>query len=271
MKTDKEDVLETNVEAPASTGPTWEERVAKQRSQWRAQDQSKYINPSYDPELDATWNIYMWRGETVGWEKVGQHRKKPGRRKGMTMNRLFANIRQKFEVAGQVPLLLISEQDDAERIKNKQFLAPPGRRPSLRPEEPPARSLATPGKREVAPEPRNAHLLKADGTPKKAPTKPEPKKEAKVLPLKKAEQKSTPEKSVGERVRFASWGSLNGKSYFLGTWKGTSKRDAHNAAHAKFTSHTGIRTVAIADMPYSTRNEIVAEGVVPGVTEMEAP
>lgn len=135
------DVLEADVVVPSDL-PPWEERAARLRAEWRKQDQARYVNPDFDPDLDATWNVYMWQGPVLGWDKVGSVRKKRGRRKEISMNRLFANLRQKFGIAAEVPVKLISQQDDETRIRAKQYLAPPRRFETNRPLEPKAESVA---------------------------------------------------------------------------------------------------------------------------------
>lgn len=255
---DAADILTTDIVAPEPGESTpqseWEERMSNQRSNWRAQDNAKYINPEYDPELDVTWHIYMWQGPKKGWKKVGYNRKKPGRRKPMTMNRLFANIRQKFQIASEVPVKLISQQDDEQRIAKKLMLAPPERKKGNRPDEPLPESLVTPGLRDPKDKPP-VRVIKGQPVPKK-----------KAAPAAKA---APAKKPAGDKIRFATWGAMHGKTYFLGASKAARKVDAKHEAQAAFAGHVGLKTVAIADMPYAVRNEIV--DAVAGVTEMEAP
>jgi hypothetical protein len=220
----------------------------------KLRDDQRYINPAYDPRLDAIWHVYMWDGKT--WQMVGEVRKKPNRRKPMTMSRLFAGIRNKFSIAKEVPIRLISKQDDSERTKRGLELASPERRKGNRQEEPLAIALATPGKRVAAPPP---------------PRKPSPK--AKVdIPAPKSKKTTTEaQNDPSGKARYAMWGAMHGRTYFLGTSSANRQTYAKLETQSRFPDHVGIKAVPITNLPYATRNEIRDGGLVAGVTEMEAP
>lgn len=249
------DVLDAGISAP--------------RPKTKLRDDQRYINPTYDPRLDAVWHVYMWDGHK--WVFQGGVRKKPNRRKPMTMNRLFAAIRQSHSIAKEVPVRLISAQDDAEREKRGLEMAPPERRGTTRPTEPPAVALATPGKREAPAPVRKIKV--ATPAPKSAERSPRDIDAAQAVrnikspgPRPVAAPKPKPNKA-----RFAVWGAMHGKTYYLGAYNEPKVVSAKSAAMARFPDHVGIKVRPMTALPYSTRNHITDGELVAGVTEMEAP
>lgn len=115
------------------TLPDFETRMADQRHVWSQQGTDRFRNPDHDDVGDREWRAYAWfdRWILLGTRPVKRHRRKP-----MTMNRLFAGVRQAFggRIASYVPVKLITTTDDLLRIGRGHPLAPPVRFPSLRPE-----------------------------------------------------------------------------------------------------------------------------------------
>lgn len=235
MKHD-EDILETTIEAPPA-GPTWEERVAKQRAEWRRQDRERFVNPDFDPDLDAVWNVYQWCGDSIGWDKLGSVRKKPGRRKAMTMNKLFASLRRRFSVAANVPLKLISRQDDLARVRQHQFLAPPKHFETT--------ASATP----------RPESLKIDKAPKQ--------------PVRRVRKDTSA--LISKRTKFVAWGALGGKWFFLGACESHTKRESRREIEKRFPVYVNPTILAVTDLKYALRNRVLSGQYVAGVTRMKPP
>lgn len=106
---------------------TFEERMARQRAEWRAHDVQRFLNPDKCPETDAIWHVYAWMPRKREWRFVGERPIRNHRRKPMTMNRLFAAIRQRYGLRKRAVIKLISATDDAVRQRRGEKLAPPQR------------------------------------------------------------------------------------------------------------------------------------------------
>lgn len=278
----EDDELDADVLVPTPK-PEWEERMAKQRAKWREEDRAKYVNPDFDPDANAVWNVYQWRGNVLGWEKVGSAHKKPGRRKPMTLNRLFAGIRQKFGIASNVPVRLISQQDDATRIRDRQYLAPPSRKMTTAPIEPQIKDYRVngiaKGRTPAAEKLTEATLSQKDKQAVKAIVAGlgSDKKPLKRIGILAAGATTLPGGRITTKaptkagLKFAAWGTLQGSWYFLGTSHDPSKQAVQNQMKAQFPAFGNITVVSVSKMSYGLRNQLTDSDLIAGVSTMEPP
>lgn len=97
---------------------SYEERMAEHRKEWRRQDQRRYEAPwrrsgLVDAEGDNHWLVFAWSAKQRCWVHIAERRVKSRRRKPMTMNRLFAGIRQQIGLKRDVVVKLITVTDHA--------------------------------------------------------------------------------------------------------------------------------------------------------------
>lgn len=234
----------------------WQERMARQRAEWRQQDKKKFYNPEHelpageDP-LDKEWNVYAWTDSDHGlsWYLAGERHKKPGRRKPMTQNRLFAGIRQQFGIARDTPVLLVSQRDD----KGAESHPAPKHRDTLRPWKPPKEAVAL---REIP---------KVQKTKIRKDTSPKMKIEPKIASTGRV---------IGFtfKTRYVAWGRTGPKHawFYLGPCGAMTKRDAKREIGHRHPTHSEVVVIDVRTLSYSLRSRI-RSNLVPGVTKMEPP
>lgn len=125
------EILEGPVVPAGDPQDEFTKRMAQQRRDWRKQDLQRYKDEQRErlslTFRDDTWNVYGWSPLYRKWIMLGKRPVKSHRRKPMTMNRLFAAIRQRFGVPKHVTIKLITELDDALRRRRGEKFGPPTR------------------------------------------------------------------------------------------------------------------------------------------------
>lgn len=234
--------------------PSWIERMAEQRKRWKEQDQARYVNPDKDPEAEAVWVVYAWLTSKAGagWQCMGEKRKKTHRRKSMTMNRLFANLRQSLGLSKETPLLLISRQDDRVRRKTSREFEPPKHHNTLRPHKPPAASL------------------------KLAVLTPTPKRKIRKDTSVKLKLEKTTRKDGAVRftfkTRYVAWGQMTGRSwYFLGAAEDGTRKGATAEMKQRWAAYSEIVVVEVKSLKYSLRSRIMDGRLRAGVSKDTPP
>lgn len=238
----------------------YEERMAKQRREWRLQDERKFYNPehavpaSQDPD-DTVWNVYAWRdskGRTAGamsWHFMGSRPVRKGRRKPMTMNRLFAALRQRFGVARDTPLLLVSKRDDHGNHPA------PKHRDTLRPHAAPAAAVAV--SPTVAP-----HLTRHR------------KNRAPKLELVKRTD-SAGRVTFTVRTRYVAFGRRDGSKgggwTYLGPCQATTKAKGRAEIEHRYPLYPTVTLFQVSSLSYSLRVRLMNGSILPGTTKMHLP
>lgn len=235
--------------------PSYIERMAEQRKQWKEADKAKFYNPSRDPEADKVWVVYAWlngKNRKGRWHCLGERAKKPGRRKPMTMNRLFAGIRTRFGLLKEVPVLLVSRQDDRARISRNEEHAPPKHHDTLRPHRAPDASL----KLEVlAPTPKRK--VKKD-------TAPKVQLERKVGTTSKV--------MFTFKTRYVAWGRMPGREwYFLGAAEDGTRKGAAAEIKTRYPMYADLKVLEVKALKYSLRSRIMDGRLRAGVSKDTPP
>lgn len=149
--------LSTLTATPTPERPEWEERMAPASARnWQKRDRTRFlppdrrpdgVNADYDVRHDH-WLVFAWkpyrtasgrgwvttaneRGERIRrcrWTLVAEKNVRRGRRKPMTMARLFASLRQQCGLDKFVPMKLTTTYDHAQALAhegNSWFTRPP--------------------------------------------------------------------------------------------------------------------------------------------------
>jgi hypothetical protein len=256
------------VKADPPPVPTWQEaqaasyleRMAEQRRLWKEQDQARFYNPDADPDRDGIWNVYVWmtydsKLQRERWHYVGQRDKKTKRRKTMTLNRLFAGIRQALNIPKDRPVKLISAQDDAARKRRGEVweLEPPKHHETLAPWTPPKeamklRELPPPTKTKI----RKDTSPKVQGEPKLAST-------GRVV-------------GFTFKTRYVAWGKRQGSAWvYLGPCIEQKKVSAKKEIRDRFPLYPDPVIVAVKDLTYSMRSRLRDGRLKPGTTKVPLP
>lgn len=250
-------VLESAPATPSSE-EKYEQRMEEERRRWREQDQRRFVNPDRDPELDAVWVVYVWRENE--WHLAGFRRKKPLRRKEMTLPKLFGIVRNQLKLGREEIVKLVSLQDahvskhfpppavkqshvhmNGTEDERRLLQRAPRRRPSLRPEEPP---------------------------------------EGVFDDIEAPEQgvREVPDGSVvfTSKTRYVAWGKKprrtdDGKWWFLGPCLSQKKRESEAEIRRRFSIYPDVRVVEVRTLSYSLRSRIRDSRVVAGSTRMHLP
>lgn len=236
---------------------TYIERMAEQRKRWREQDRARFYNPDATEDGEKEWQVYAWLPDTsreqYDWHHMGQRRKKPQRRKPMTINRLFAIIRQQFHLAKDVEVMLISTGDDLARRKRGESLPAPKHFETTRPHAAPPAALAKQPRAKTA-----RTRIKKDASPK--------------LDLARKED-SAGRVSFTFKTKYVAWGRvLSGSSWtYLGPAAAKTKREARREIEKRFPIYSTLELRDVKTLSYSLRSRLKTGSVLPGRTVMPLP
>ncbi len=252
-----ERIADAVAESGPDSSPSYIERMAQQRRDWKEQDRKKFYNPEHalpakqDPD-DKVWNVYVWNDEgsrTSGphWVKVGERTKKTNRRKPMTQNRLFAIVRQQFGIPRESCVLLVSQRDD------RGDHPAPKHRDTLRPHKPPTEALAV---RET-PKTKKTKIRKDRGT---------------QVQLDKHERRDG---SVffTFKTRYVAWAKQprGTKFFYLGPCESGTKVSAKAEIRKRYPIYPDPVVLEVRRLSYSLRSRIRSGKLIAGVTKMKLP
>lgn len=235
---------------------TYIERMAEQRRQWKEQDRARFYNPDATEDGEKEWQVYAWlpvQRNVFEWQHAGVRRKKPQRRKPMTINRLFAIVRQQFHLAKDTPVILISTGDDLARKRRGELLPPPKHYETTRPVAPPSVALA---KRPRAKTTRTR--IRKDVSPK--------------LDLDRKED-SAGRVSFTFKTKYVAWGrALSGSSWtYLGPAQAKTKHEARREIEKRFPLYPNVELRDVKTLSYSLRSRLKTASILPGKTTMPLP
>lgn len=236
--------------------PSYMERMAKQRRQWKEQDRARFYNPDELPDGEKVWRVYAWLlprdpKKAPEWMFYGERRKKMNRRKPMTMNRLFAAIRQTVGLHADVPVLLISVQDDEARKKRGESFPPPKRVETLRPHVPPKKAL------EVVKFPK---------------AKPRKVRDTALKVEADSEVHSNGVVRFTFKTLYVGWGkSPKGDWFFLGSTEARTAKLSQNEIARRFPLMRDVRVLPVKSLKYTLRVKMLANEIVAGQTKMVPP
>lgn len=247
-------------EVDPETAPSYLERMDAQRKEWKEADRSRFYNPDRDPDAEGTWNVYVWGTPNAElqkerWHFMGQKRKKPLRRKPMTINRLCAGIRQSLGIPKERPIKLISEQDDNARKARGDVWEqdPPKHHDTLAPWDAPVeamklRSIPKTSRRTL----RKDRSPQIQGSPKIAST-------GRVV-------------GFTFRTRYVAWGKRGaGPWYYLGPCMEQTKAKGKAEIRARFPIYPDPVLIEVRSLSYSMRTRLKEGKLKPGTAKIPLP
>lgn len=259
IKTDTLAVLDAP-EAETGAADTYLERMAAQRKVWKEEDARRFYNPDADKDANGIWNAYMWGTynaelQKERWHYIGQRRKKPLRRKPMTINRLCAGIRQSLGIPKDRPIKLISEQDDNVRKRRGDVWEhiPPKHFETLASWEPPEEALAL---RELPKQRVTRH--KKDRSPQLAGS-PKLASTGRVV-------------GFNFKTRYVAWGRSKKDGWvYLGPCMEKTRRSSRTEILHRFPIYPDPVIVEVRTLTYSMRSRLRDGRVRPGQTKIAPP